>query len=111
MFMEDFEDTDDEANDEEREEREAARAAKAERKGTQRKTFNPLAHKPVKVMGAPTESMDAPTALLMAKRRAKREELRQLRDQTRRAGMRASTLKTDKEVNEREQADRERLVS
>jgi hypothetical protein len=46
----------------------------------------------------------------MARRRAKREAMRQHRDQTRRAGMRASTLKTDIEANERERLAKERLV-
>jgi hypothetical protein len=133
VFLEDFADTDDEvelgSSDEERAIR---REERKKAKGKSKATYNPLAPttssstkiKSVKFPSEPTAapalpkdahlldpnidpSLMAPSTLVLALRKKRREQKRLARDQVLRSTLRASTLKTEEEILERERLQKE----
>lgn len=138
VFLDEFADTDDEVEvDEEEAERELRREERRKAKG-KGKAYNPLAPKPAKQVriaddlpsasgsasspfapstAAPQVLLDpsidpasmAPSTLVLALRKQRREQKRMGRSEARRSTMRASTLKTEEEIIAREKQDKERV--
>lgn len=120
VYLEDFADTDEELDDEETEERQLRRE---ERKRAKAKAgFNPLQPKTVRMGQASVQmpsaeelailgpnidvSKMAPSTLILEIRRRKREAKREQRSEQRRSNLRASTLKTEADVIERERQEK-----
>ncbi|BEJ14984.1 hypothetical protein CspHIS471_0407510 [Cutaneotrichosporon sp. HIS471] len=124
VFLDEFADTDDEAEDED--EDDDARLRREERRANKGKgVFNPF----VKIRGpgpsgpqataAELASLDpsidvskmAPSTLMLELRKQRREAKRLHRSDARRSNLRASTLRTEEEVIEREKAEKIALAA
>lgn len=120
VYLEEFADTDEDIEDEEAEERQLRRE---ERKKAKAKAgFDPLQPKTVRMGQASVQmpsaeelailgpnvdvSKMAPSTLILEIRRRKREAKREQRSETRRSNLRASTLKTEADVIERERQEK-----
>ncbi|WWD18311.1 hypothetical protein CI109_102761 [Kwoniella shandongensis] len=130
VFLEDFADTDDEVDlDEEDEEQALRREERKKAKGKSKAIYNPLAGqpKPSKQIrfadpssSTSTTALDvslidsdldptnmAPSTLVLALRKQRREAKRAGRSEARRSNLRASTLRTEAEILEKEKQEKE----
>lgn len=130
MFLDDFADTDEEVElDESDEERAIRREERQRTKGKSKAVYNPLAStvsKPKKVKFPPEPapstplpkdlhlldpnldpSQMAPSTLVLALRKKRREQKRLHRDQNLRSNLRASTLRTEEDILEKEKMESE----
>ena len=138
VFLDEFADTDEEVEmDEEEEERAIRREERRKAKGKGKTTYNPLASGPkikkVQFPADPTSSsrtsspgpssaqlsiLDpsidpntmAPTTLILALRKQRREAKRLNRSVAIRSTLRASTLRTEEDILEREKAEKENPI-
>ncbi|WVF69275.1 hypothetical protein IAT40_004051 [Kwoniella sp. CBS 6097] len=125
VFLDEFADTDEEVEeDEEETERAIQREERNKAKGKSRAIYNPLANqpksrKPVEPTANSLTEADlaildpaldpssmAPSTLMLALRRKRREVKRLGRSEARRSNLRASTLKTEDEIKAREEAEK-----
>ncbi|OCF43971.1 hypothetical protein I317_02241 [Kwoniella heveanensis CBS 569] len=125
VFLDEFADTDEEVEeDEEATEKALQREERKKAKGKSKAIYNPLANQPKSKKAAePTVSsltetdlalldpaLDpssmAPSTLMLALRRKRREVKRLGRSEARRSNLRASTLKTEEEIKAREAAEK-----